>query len=210
MVIGDRNIRAIQHMPLVRRWLQRIGSWVVRQVSDTRIPDTTSGFRAYTREAALRQTVVSDFSYTIETIIQAGKKRMAIAHVEVATNRKTRPSRLFDSTFTYIKKSAATIIRIYTQYEPLKVFSVAGTLIFGVGLALSIRFLIYYLYGAGVGRVQSLILAAVLMIVGFQVLLIGLVADLIASNRKLTEELLYRVRSMELSSSRDPASSDDH
>ena len=208
VVIGDRNIREIRHMPLVRRWLQRIGSWVVRQVSDTRIPDTTSGFRAYTREAALRQTVVSDFSYTIETIIQAGKKRMAIAHVEVATNRKTRPSRLFDNTFTYITKSAATIVRIYTQYEPLKVFSVAGTVIFTAGFALSIRFLYYYLYGTGVGRVQSLILAAVLMIVGFQVLLIGLVADLIASNRKLTEELLYRVRSLELTSTRGPGSAE--
>ena len=210
VVIGDRNIREIQHMPLARRWLQRIGSWVVRQVSDTRIPDTTSGFRAYTREAALRQTVVSDFSYTIETIIQAGKTRMAIAHVEVATNRKTRPSRLFGSTFTYIKKSAATIVRIYTQYEPLKVFSVAGTLIFTTGFAISIRFLIYYLYGSGAGRVQSLILAAVLMIVGFQVVLIGLVADAIASNRKLTEELLYRVRSLELSSARGSAATDDN
>ena len=200
IVIGDRNIRAIRHMPLIRRWLQRIGSWVVRQVSDTQIPDTTSGFRAYTREAALRQTVVSEFSYTIETIIQAGKKRMALAHVEVSTNRKTRPSRLFDSTLAYLKKSAATIVRIYTQYESLKVFSIAGTLIFAAGFAISIRFLIYYLYGAGVGRVQSLILAAVLMIVGFQVLLIGLVADAIASNRKLTEELLYRVRTLELSS----------
>ena len=205
VVIGDRNIREIRHMPLARRWLQRIGSWVVRQVSDTRIPDTTSGFRAYTREAALRQTVVSDFSYTIETIIQAGKTRMAIAHVEVATNRKTRPSRLFDSTFSYIKKSAATIVRIYTQYEPLKVFSVTGSLIFTTGFAISIRFLIYYLYGSGAGRVQSLILAAVLMIVGFQVVLIGLVADAIASNRKLTEELLYRVRSLELTSARGSA-----
>ena len=209
VVIGDRNIREIRHMPLVRRWLQRIGSWVVRQVSDTRIPDTTSGFRAYTREAALRQTVVSDFSYTIETIIQAGKKRMAIAHVEVATNRKTRPSRLFDSTFTYIKKSAATIVRIYTQYEPMKVFSVAGTLIFAVGLAISIRFVLYYFEDGGTGRVQSLILAAVLMIVGFQVVLIGLVADVIASNRKLTEELLYRVRSLELSSARGSTPADD-
>ena len=209
VVIGDRNIRAIQHMPLVRRWLQRIGSWVVRQVSDTRVPDVTSGFRAYTREAALRQTVVSDFSYTIETIIQAGKMKMAIAHVEVATNRKTRPSRLFDSTFGYIQKSAVTIIRIYTQYEPLKVFSIAGTVIFAVGFALAIRFLIYYVYGAGVGRVQSLILAAVLMIVGFQVVLIGLVADVIASNRKLTGELLYRVRSLELSSARGSAPADN-
>ena len=186
-------------MPRLKRWLQLFGSWVVRQVSNTRVPDTTSGFRAYSREAALRQTIVSDFSYTLESIIQAGKKRMAIAHVPVATNENTRGSRLFDSVFTYIKKSAATIIRIYTMYEPLKVFSVTGGVVFLSGFLVSLRFLFLYLGGQGQGNVQSLILSAVLMIVGFQVILIGLVADAIASNRRLTEELLFRVRSIELS-----------
>ena len=199
MVIGDRNIRTLRNMPMVKRWLQQMGSWVVRQVSNTRVPDTTSGFRAYTREAALRQTLVSEFSYTLETIIQAGKKRMAIEHVPVATNEKTRPSRLFDSMFTYIKKSAATIVRIYAMYEPLKVFTLAGLVFFGVGFAISFRFLFYYFAGEGSGHLQSLILSAVLMIVGFQIMLIGLMADVISASRKLTEELLYRVRSLELS-----------
>ena len=202
IVIGDRNVAARRRMPLVKRWLQRIGSWVVRQVSNTRVPDATSGFRAYTREAALRQTVVSDFSYTLETIIQAGKKRMAIVHVPIATNEATRPSRLFDSIFTYVKKSAVTILRIYTLYEPLKVFASVGLLTFGAGFAVSVRFLFFYFGGEGAGHVQSLILAAVLMIVGFQVLLMGLLADALSANRKLTEELLYRVRSLELVSAR--------
>ncbi len=199
IVIGDRNIATMRHMPLLKRWLQLVGSWVVRQVSNTRVPDTTSGFRAYTREAALRQTIVSEFSYTLESIIQAGKKRMAIAHVPVASNEHTRESRLFDSVFTYIKKSAVTIVRIYAMYEPLKVFTLFGSLSFAAGFAASLRFVYYYLNGAGQGHLQSLILSAVLMIVGFQVLLIGLMADVISANRKLTEELLYRVRSMELS-----------
>ena len=198
IVIGDRNVRTLRHMPRFKRWLQLFGSWVVRQVSNTRVPDTTSGFRAYSREAALRQTIVSEFSYTLESIIQAGKKRMAIAHVPVATNENTRDSRLFDSVFTYIKKSAATIVRIYTMYEPLKVFTVTGGAVFLVGFLISFRFLFLYVSGQGQGNVQSLILSAVLMIVGFQVTLIGLVADAIASNRRLTEELLFRLRSIEL------------
>ena len=198
IVIGDRNVRALQHMPQLKRWLQVVGSWVVRRVSNTRVPDTTSGFRAYSREAALRQTIVSDFSYTLESIIQAGKKRLTIAHVPVATNKNTRKSRLFPNLFTYVKKSTATIVRIYTMYEPLKVFSVVGAFTFLGGLLTSVRFLLLYLDGQGQGNVQSLILSAVLMIAGFQTVLIGLVADVISSNRKLTEELLYRVRSIEL------------
>ena len=126
IVIGDRNIRDLRHMSWHKKALQRLGSWVVRQVSNTKVPDTTSGFRAYTREAALRMTIVSDFSYTLESIIQAGKRRMAIAHVEVATNARTRPSRLFDNVWSYLKRSAATIVRIYTMYEPLKVFTYIG------------------------------------------------------------------------------------
>lgn len=199
IVIGDRNIAELQHMSWRKRQLQRLGSWVVRQVSNTNVPDTTSGFRAYTRDAALRMTVVSEFSYTLESIIQAGKKRMAIAHVPILTNPRTRESRLFDSAFSYIKRSAATIVRIYAMYEPLKVFSYIGATIFFAGFAISLRFLYFYITGTGLGHLQSLILSAVLMIVGFQVLLIGLVSDVISGNRKLLEDLLYRVRSMELS-----------
>jgi glycosyltransferase involved in cell wall biosynthesis len=200
IVIGNRNIAEVAHMSWRKRPLQRLGSWVVRQVSGTTVPDTTSGFRAYTREAALRMTIVSEFSYTLESIIQAGKKRMAIAHVPVTTNPRTRDSRLFDSIFSYIKRSAATIVRIYAMYEPLKVFTYIGLAVFAGGFSLCLRFLyFYYFVDRGVGHIQSLILAAVLMIVGFQVLLIGLLADVISANRKLLEDLVYRVRSMELS-----------
>ena len=199
IVIGDRNIAEAEHMGWRKRQLQRLGSWVVRQVSNTSVPDTTSGFRAYTREAALRMTIVSEFSYTLESIIQAGKKRMAIAHVPVQTNARTRDSRLFDSVFSYIKKSGATIVRIYTMYEPLKVFTYIGLLVFSGGVALGIRFLYYFFFvDRGIGHIQSLILAAVLMILGFQVVLIGLLADVISANRKLLEELVYRVRSLEM------------
>jgi len=199
IVIGDRNIKEIRTMSWHKKLLQRLGSWTVRQVSGTEVPDTTSGFRAYTRDAALQMTIVSEFSYTLETIIQAGKKRMAIAHVEIATNPRTRPSRLFDSMFSYLKRSAATIVRIYAMYEPLKIFTYIGTALFLGGFAISLRFLYYWWYDSGdQGKVQSLILAATLMIVGFQVVLIGLMADVISGTRKLLEDLLYRVKSMEL------------
>jgi glycosyltransferase involved in cell wall biosynthesis len=204
IAIGDRNIPAQAYMSWSRKLLQRVGSWIVRQVSGTSVPDTTSGFRAYTREAAMRTMIVSEFTYTLESIIQAGKKRLAIAHVPVATNPRTRESRLFASVLTYLAESAATIIRIYTMYEPLKVFTVIGLVVFGGGLLISLRFLYYYFAGEGTGHIQSLILSAVLMIVGFQVLLIGLVADVIASNRKLIEDLMYRVRHLELAQQRRP------
>ena len=199
VTIGDRNIASLKHLPIIRRILQRLGSWVVRQVSSTNVPDSTSGFRAYTREAALSMTFVSEFSYTLESIIQTGKKRLAIAHVLIDTNPKTRESRLFKSVASYVKKSAATIIRVYAMYEPLKIFTYIGIVFFGAGFAISLRFLYFYLNNAGQGHLQSLILSAVLMIVGFQVLLIGLVADVISGNRKLIEDLVYRVRKMELS-----------
>ncbi len=198
VVIGDRNIQEIAHLSASRKFLQRVGSWVVRQVSNTKVPDTTSGFRAYTREAALRMVIVSEFTYTLESIIQAGKKRMAVAHVPVTTNPRTRDSRLFDNVLSYVKKSGATIVRIYAMYEPLKIFTYIGLTIFGVGFAISVRFLYYYVTGTGLGHLQSLILSAVLLIVGFQILLIGLLADVISGNRKLIEDLLYRMRSLEL------------
>jgi glycosyltransferase involved in cell wall biosynthesis len=203
IVIGDRNVRTLAGMSAGRKLLQRIGSWVVRQVSNTLVPDTTSGFRAYTREAALRMTIVSEFSYTLESIIQAGKKRLAIAHVPVRTNPRTRPSRLFHSVPAYLRQSGSTIVRIYTMYEPFKVFTIIGLLVFSVGFATSARFLYYYFTGDGSGHLQSLVLAAVLLIVGFQVMLMGLVADVISANRKLLEDLLYRIRSLELTTGGD-------
>jgi glycosyltransferase involved in cell wall biosynthesis len=199
IVIGDRNIAELQHMSWRKRQLQQLGSWVVRQVSSTSVPDTTSGFRAYTREAALKMTIVSEFSYTLESIIQAGKKRMAIAHVPIETNPRTRQSRLFDSLFSYIKRSAATIVRIYAMYEPLKVFSYIGLAVFSGGFAGFLRFVYYFFHNEAFRHIASLIVSAVLMIVGFQIVLIGLLADMISGNRKLLEDLLYRVRVLELS-----------
>ena len=204
VVIGDRNVATLTHLSWGRKRLQHLGSWVVRQVSNTRVPDTTSGFRAYTREAALRMNIVSEFTYTLESIIQAGKKRMSIAHVPIRSNARTRPSRLFDSVWVYIKRSVSTIVRIYTMYEPFKVFTTLGLVTFLAGLAISFRFLYFYFNDDGQGHLQSLMLAAVLMIVGFQVMLIGLVADVISANRKLLEDLLYRIRSMELDIKRPP------
>jgi glycosyltransferase involved in cell wall biosynthesis len=198
IVIGDRNIAELRHMSWRKRQLQQLGSWVVRQVSNTSVPDTTSGFRAYTRDAALRMTIVSEFSYTLESIIQAGKKRMAIAHVPVETNPRTRKSRLFDSIFSYIKRSAATIVRIYAMYEPLKVFTYIGLAVFGVGFVGFLRFLYYFFQGEAGRHLASLIATGVLMMIGFQVLVIGLIADMISGNRKLLEDLLYRVRLLEL------------
>ncbi|HEX5070579.1 MAG TPA: glycosyltransferase family 2 protein [Vicinamibacterales bacterium] len=198
VVIGDRNIRELSHMSWYKKLLQRGGSWAVRRVSNTAVPDTTSGFRAYTRDAALRMTIVSEFSYTLESIIQAGKRRMAIAHVEIATNARTRPSRLFDSIYGYVKRSAATIVRIYTMYEPLKVFTYIGSTVFLIGLALALRVVYYYFQGEVFRHVAAAVAAAMLLILGFQILLIGLVADAIASGRKLTEDVLYRLKKMEL------------
>jgi glycosyltransferase involved in cell wall biosynthesis len=208
IVIGDRNIQAISEMSSQKKRLQRIGSWVVRQVSGTQVPDTTSGFRAYTREAALRMSIVSEFSYTLESIIQAGKQKMAIAHVQVRTNPRNRPSRLFDSIWSYVKSSSATILRIYAMYEPLKVFSYIGGTVFLLGLLVTFRFLFYYFTGEGRGHVQSLIISAVMMIVGFQVLLIGLISDMISGSRKLLEDVLYRVRSIELKMNADEVRSE--
>jgi glycosyltransferase involved in cell wall biosynthesis len=195
--IGDRNIAELRHMSWRKRRLQALGSWVVRQVSGTTVPDTTSGFRAYTREAALRMTIVSEFSYTLESIIQAGKKRMAIAHVPVSVNPRTRESRLFDSVFSYIKKSGATIVRIYAMYEPLKVFTYLGLFILAIGGAGLSRFFYYYLQGQAFRHFSSLVASGVIVTLGFVVLVIGLLADVISGNRKLLEDLVYRVRALE-------------
>ena len=197
MVIGDRNIAELRHMSWRKRQLQALGSWVVRQVSSTSVPDTTSGFRAYTRDTALRMTIVSEFSYTLESIIQAGKKRMAIAHVPVSVNPRTRPSRLFDSVFSYIKRSGATVVRIYAMYEPLKVFTYLGGAISLAGVAGFVRFFYYYLNGLASRHIASLVASGMFVTLGFLVLVIGLLADVISGNRKLLEDLVYRVRALE-------------
>jgi glycosyltransferase involved in cell wall biosynthesis len=203
MVIGDRQPATVAHFSPLKRLLQALGSWAVRLTSGTDVPDAPSGFRAYSREAALRLNVISQYSYTVETVIQAGKKRLAIACVPVTVNQPLRPSRLMRNTWTYLKHSAATIVRVYAMYEPLKVFFYIGLGLLAVGLAGVGRFLYFYFIGGAAGHVQSLVLSAALLIVGFQVLLIGLLADLIAANRRLIEEALYRLKRLELDRERE-------
>ena len=197
MVVGDRGVDEVAHFSWTKRRLQGAGSWVVRKVSGTGVADATSGFRALTREAALRINIVSEFTYTLESIIQAGKKRMAVAHLPIAA-RETRPSRLITSTWDYVKRSAATILRIYAMYEPFKVFVLLGSVLLAGGLALGARYAYYWWLGDIRGHLQSAILCVLLLILGFQTLQWGVMADLVANNRKLLEDLLYRVRKLEL------------
>jgi glycosyltransferase involved in cell wall biosynthesis len=197
MVVGDRGVGQVAHFSWTKQRLQTLGSWVVRKVSGTALQDVTSGFRALTRDAALRINIVSEFTYTLETVIQAGKKQLAVAQVPI-TAQQTRPSRLFGSTWEYLKRSGATILRIYAMYEPFKVFLIVGSVLFSAGVALGLRYAWFWWIGEIRGHVQSAILSVLLLILGFQTLQWGVMADLIASNRKLIEDLLYRVRKMEL------------
>jgi glycosyltransferase involved in cell wall biosynthesis len=199
VVIGDRQPGRLAHFSPAKRLLQVAGSWIVRQLSGTRIPDATSGFRAFSREAALRMNVVSDFTYTLETIIQAGKKQLLITHVPIDVNPETRPSRLFPGIPSYVLKSGATLVRIYALYEPLRVFTMIGLVLLAAGAAIGARFVFYYFTEGGDGHIQSLILAAVLTLAGFQTVMVGLLADLIGSSRRMLEDTLLRVRRLELS-----------
>ncbi|MGD0200812.1 MAG: glycosyltransferase family 2 protein [Bryobacteraceae bacterium] len=198
IVVGDRQVKHLQNFSPLKRRLQAVGSWVIGRASGLDTPDATSGFRAFTREAALRTFVVSGYSYTLETLIQAGARHATVEYVPVSINPQTRPSRLMRSVPHYIRKSAATILRVYTMYRALRVFLAMGIGMILLGMIPGIRFLYLMLVGQRVGHVQSLILAAILIIVGFQVTLIGLLADLLSCNRKLLEELIYRVRKMEI------------
>ena len=200
IVIGDRQTDKIHHFSSTKKKLQKLGSFVVRILSKTDVPDAVSGFRAFSREAAMQMNIVSGFSYTIETIIQAGKKNLVVTNVPIGTNPKTRESRLFQSIPKFLEHSLTTMIRMYTMYQPLKVFFYIGCLCFLGGLIPSIRFLFYYFMGQGGGHIQSLILSAILFIIGFQVFMIGLVADVISCNRKLIEETLLRVKRIEFDS----------
>jgi glycosyltransferase involved in cell wall biosynthesis len=197
IVVGDRGVATLQAFSPIKRYLQRVGSWVVGRVSGLTIPDATSGFRALSREAALRTLVLSEYSYTLETLIQAGINRYPVEFVPIRTNAPTRPSRLMRSIPQYLAHSSTTIVRAYTMYRPLRVFSLMGGLFILGGLIGGGRFLYFYLNGLGSGHIQSLILSAVLLIVGFQVLMIGLVADLISFNRKMMEDIQYRLRRYE-------------
>ena len=198
LVVGDRGVATQKNFSPLKRLLQRLGSWVIAFASGIDTPDATSGFRAISREAALRTLVFSNYSYTLETLIQAGAHRIPVEYVPVRMNPPTRPSRLMHNLRHFMANQTATILRAYTMYRPLRVFTVLSALMILGGLALGIRYLYFVLNGQGAGHIQSVILAAVLWIVGFQVFLIGLVADLIGFNRKIMEEVLYRVRKSEV------------
>src|SRR6201996_3120565 len=199
MVIGDRQVDSNEHFSHSKRRLQRLGSWVVRQASSTEVPDTTSGFRAYNREAALQMQVVSKFTYTLETIIQAGKLLVAIDPVPVRTNPKTREPRLFPSTPAYTRRNGLSIFRIYSQYEPLKVFW-GGALVMGtLAFAIFIRFLIPFIeHGGRAGHIQSLIAGAVLFNTAMLLGALGVIGDLLAAQRTLSQRTFERVRRIEL------------
>jgi glycosyltransferase involved in cell wall biosynthesis len=197
LVVGDRQVDTVAHFSSTKKRLQKFGSWVVRLASNTRIPDATSGFRAIRRNAALRMFVTSEFTYTLETLIQAGQASLAVVAVPIRTNPKTRESRLFRSITEYVRRSGSTILRIYTMYRPLKAFLFMATLLFLAGGGLGVRFLYYHLTETSTGHVQSLILAAILLISAFMVLLVGLLADLVAANRKLMQDAIVRLRRLE-------------
>ena len=197
IVVGDRQTDTIEHFSFLKKKFQKLGSWIVRRLSGTRVPDTVSGFRAFSREAAMQINVISSYSYTVETIIQAGNKRLAITSVSVRTNPKTRESRLVKSIPRFMMLQMSTMVRMYAMFRPLRTFFIIGAVLIGAALVPSLRFLYFYLMGKGGGHIQSLILATILFITGFQVLIVGLLGDVISSNRKLIEEVLVRVRRME-------------
>lgn len=197
MVVGARPIDETEHFSFVKKKLQHFGSWVVRKASNTDIPDAPSGFRAFSREAAMRINVVNDYTYTLETIVQAGRERIAITSVPVHTNAELRPSRLFNSIWGYVKKSMLTILRAYMMYKPLKSFGYMALPPIGIGMLIGMRFLYFVAVGKGGGHIQSLILACTLIIMGFLTFMIGLVADVIAGSRKLIQDTQYHARRAE-------------
>lgn len=197
MVIGARPIDQTEHFSWIKKKLQHFGSWVVRKASNTDIPDAPSGFRALSREAAMRINVVNDYTYTLETIVQAGREKIAITSVPIRTNGELRPSRLFNSILGYVKKSMLTIIRAYMMYKPLKCFTFISIPPILIGLGIGCRYLYFIATGMAGGHVQSLILACTLIIMGFVTLVVGLLADVLAANRKIIEDTQYHIRRME-------------
>ena len=197
MVIGERPIDQTEHFSPLKKKLQHFGSWVVRKASKTDIPDAPSGFRAYSREAAMRMNVVNEYTYTLETIVQAGRNKIPLMSVPIRTNGELRPSRLFSSMFGYVKKSMLTIIRAFLMYKPLMFFASLGSIMSLLGVILGVRFLFYYFAGTGAGHIQSLILASMMIILGVMTIIVGLQGDIIAANRKLLEDIQYHVRKID-------------
>jgi glycosyltransferase involved in cell wall biosynthesis len=199
MVVGDRQVGQIDHFSGSKKGLQRLGSWVVRRLSGTAVTDTTSGFRAYNREAALQLSVVDNFTYTLESLIQAGKMLVAVDQVTVGTNPQTRESRLFDSTGAYVRRNGPALLRIYARYEPLRAFATAGAVVLVLALAAWLPFLIDWIFnGRSNGHIQSLILGAVLFIAAVQLFALGIIGDLLAGQRVMTQRVFERVRRVEL------------
>lgn len=197
IVIGERPIDDTEHFSPLKKKLQHFGSYIVRKASKTDIPDAPSGFRAFSREAAMHINVMNNYTYTLETIVQAGRSSWAITSVPIRTNGELRKSRLFHSMGAYVKRSMITIIRAYMMYRPLTFFSVLGLIPFTGGFLIGVRFLIYWLKGSGSGHIQSLIFASTLMLLGFMTFIVGLQADVIANNRKILEDIQYRIRKSE-------------
>lgn len=197
MVIGERPIDETEHFSPLKKKLQHFGSWVVRKASKTDVPDAPSGFRAYSRSTAMRLNVINEYTYTLETIVQAGRNKMAVKSVPIRTNPELRESRLFHSMFGYVKKSMLTIIRAYMMYRPLAVFAAIASTFFGSGIVLGGRYLYYLKKGEGAGHVQSLILSSMLIIIGTLSGVVGLLADVISGNRKLIQEIQYQLRKMD-------------
>ena len=197
IVIGERPIDQTDHFSPLKKKLQHIGSWTVRVASKSDIPDAPSGFRAYSRDAAMRLNVVNPYTYTLETIVQAGQEKFAMTSVPIRTNEELRESRLFNSMFGYVKKSMVTIVRSFMMYKPLKFFGLIGSGLFLIGLILGIRFLVFMFGGNAGGHVQSLILASTLLMMGTMTVIIGLQADIIAANRKLLEDIQFHVRKID-------------
>lgn len=197
IVIGERPIDQTEHFSWLKKKLQHLGSWVVRKASDTSIPDAPSGFRAYSREAAMQMNVVNEYTYTLEQIVQAGRTKIAITSVPIRTNGELRPSRLFSSMFGYIKKSMLTIIRAYLMYKPMRFFTMLGCFPFLIGLALGIRYIVLLCLGAGQGNVQSLILCSMLILIGVMIWVVGLLADVMSANRKILQEIQQKVRELD-------------
>ncbi len=197
IVIGERPIDQTEHFSPLKKKLQHFGSWVVRKASNTNIPDAPSGFRAYSREAALQLNVVNEYTYTLEQIVQAGRRKIAITSVPIRTNGELRPSRLFSSMFGYIKKSMLTIIRAYIMYKPLMFFVTIGCIPFLLGVILGIRYLVLLAAGAGAGNIQSLILCSLLIMIGVMTWVLGMLADTVAANRKIIEDIQYHVRKVD-------------
>lgn len=197
IVLGARPIDEIEEFSWIKKRLQRLGSWLVRKVSATEVSDATSGFRAYSRHAAMQLTVVSGFTYTHETLIQAGRSGLHVGEAAIKTNPKTRESRLFKSIPDYISRSVNTIFRIYALYRPMTLFNAIAAVFIIAGVALGARYLVYHFLGEGTGHVQSVIIAGLLIMLGGQALVVGILADLIAANRKLVQETLSRVRDLQ-------------